>query len=531
MAILLATTVGALCGLGVWAYSRQAIVKLQADLGASQTSLTQKSDALQVVTQEYEDLESRYQGEALLRARLEPEAERSRKFEKDLTEQAERIEDLAAQKSGFEKEAARIVGLEATINSLRDELRRLDADKVRLEGDLKNQTEKHSEQVAALTAIREDIDKNLKVIASESLRANQENFLTLANANFEKHKMDADAELESRKKAVEGLVAPLQQSLEVYQAQIKGIEAIRLETQGALSAELKNVIETQNAVRRETAKLSNALRAAPKTRGRWGEHTLRNVLELSGLSAYCDYTVEEQFERDGGQLRPDVVIRLPGDRAIVIDAKTSLSAYLDATEATEESDRDRFLDLHVAQLRSHVKQLAGKAYWDGLTVTPDFVVMFVPGDNFYSAAAERDPALFEEAVVQQVIIVTPATLIALAKAVAFGWRQEKVAENAQKVHNLGKELYKRVSTMAAHIENCGAALGKSVEHFNKFVGSLENSVLVQARRFNELQVEGTSSELDVIGEIDLVPRELRRLPKGADKESALSAEGVSAAVP
>jgi DNA recombination protein RmuC len=287
------------------------------------------------------------------------------------------------------------------------------------------------------------------------------------------------------------------------------MEKERSHSYGVLSAELKGVVEAQNAVRTETSKLVNALRAAPKTRGRWGELTLRNVLELSGLSPYCDFSAEESFARDGSVSRPDVVIRLPGERCIVVDAKTSLSAYLDAVDAIDDVERDRHLARHAAQIRTHFKQLASKTYWDGLTVTPDFVVMFVPGDNFYAAAVERDPALFEDAAAQRVIIVTPATLIALAKAVAFGWRQEKVAEKAQHVHALGRELYRRMITMTSHIERCGDALGKSVKHFNQFIGSLEQSVMPQVRRFNELEVEGTATEVSVLEPIELEPRQLR----------------------
>jgi DNA recombination protein RmuC len=252
-----------------------------------------------------------------------------------------------------------------------------------------------------------------------------------------------------------------------------------------------------------------ALRASPKTRGRWGEHTLQNVLELSGLSPYCDFSTEETFDRLDTRIRPDVVIRLPGGRHLVVDAKTSTSGYLDAIEATVDADRERHLMLHAAQTRDHMRKLAAKSYWEGLTVTPDFVVMFIPGDNFYAAAVERDPALFEDAAAQRVIIATPATLIALAKAVAFGWRQEKVAENAQQVHDLGRELYRRMTVMAEHIQGCGGALGKAVKGFNDFVGSLEHSVMPQVRRFNELEVQGTATPIPVLGQIDVERRLLR----------------------
>ena len=287
--------------------------------------------------------------------------------------------------------------------------------------------------------------------------------------------------------------------------------------------------DTQQAVRAETSKLVQALRASPKTRGRWGEHTLQNVLELSGLSPYCDFRTEESFDRTEGRVRPDVVIRLPGGRHLVVDAKTSTCAYLDAIEAATDAERERHLALHAAQTREHMKKLAAKSYWDGLTETPDFVVMFIPGENFYAAAVERDHGLFEDAAAQRVIIVTPSTLIALAKAVAFGWRQEKVAENAKKVHDLGRDLYRRVTAMAEHIQACGGALHKSVRCFNDFIGSLEQSVMPQARRFNELEVEGTATEIPELKHIETEPRLLR-----ADRDFAeqlIGAAGPGAAVP
>lgn len=209
------------------------------------------------------------------------------------------------------------------------------------------------------------------------------------------------------------------------------------------------------------------------------------------------------------KVRPDVVIRLPGERYLIVDTKTSTCAYLDAIEATTDAEREQHLQLHAAQTREHMKKLAAKSYWDGLTVTPDFVVMFIPDDNFYAAAVERDPALFEDAAAQRVIIVTPLTLLALAKAVAVGWRQEKVADNAKRVHELGRELYRRMTAMAEHIQACGGGLSKAVKGFNDFVGSLEQSVMPQVRRFSELEVEGTASPILEITRVDVETRFLR----------------------
>lgn len=413
------------------------------------------------------------------------------------------------ERARFQAVAERVPALENRIESLLAELSQVRSQHAEARTRLDEQAGVHEKEVAMLKDLRGEIDSDLKALTAEALRANQGAFLALANQVFEKHKVGADAELAARQTAVAELISPLQETLQSYREQIEQLERNRAQAYGALSGELKAVAETQHAVRAETTRLVQALRASPKTRGRWGEHTLQNVLELSGLSPYCDFSTEETFDRSEAKIRPDVVIRLPGGRHLVVDAKTSTSAYLDAIEAASDADRERHLVLHAAQTRDHMRKLAAKSYWEGLTVTPDFVVMFIPGDNFYAAAVERDSSLFEDAAAQRVIIVTPSTLIALAKAVAFGWRQEKVAENAQHVHELGRELYRRITVMAEHIHGCGGALGKAVKGFNDFIGSLEHLVMPQVRRFNELEVEGTATPIPVISHIDVEPRLLR----------------------
>lgn len=509
-----AVSVAVIGGLAVgavvaWLVFRSRAERLRLELATALATAEAQASELAAARADLERLRSLHQNEQVERSRFETEARRIPELESEARETRTRAETFAREKAAFEAAAADVPELRAQVADLTDQITRLTAANAELSTQVREQAQAHADKIAVLTEVRGGIEKDLKTITADALRANQGTFLQLANEVFEKHRTGADAELEARQKAVEGLVTPIRETLDIYKQQIDAMELARSQSYGALSAELKTVAETQIAVRTETSKLVNALRAAPKTRGRWGEHTLRNVLELSGLSTYCDFSTEETFARDGSVSRPDVVIRLPGGRSIVVDAKTSLSAYLDAVDAVDDQERDRHLALHASQIRTHVKQLAAKSYWDGLTVTPDFVVMFVPGDNFYAAAAERDPSLFEEAAAQRVIIVTPATLIALAKAVAFGWRQEKVAENAQRVHALGRDLYKRLTTMMAHIERCGDSLGKSVKHFNQFVGSLEQSVMPQARRFNELEVEGTSAELAALEHIEIEPRQLR----------------------
>jgi DNA recombination protein RmuC len=520
-AVPLAFLGGVIIGLAIfWALRRSATARLQADLERAQGAVKVAAEELAQAHRAVESWRGQHHAEQLERARFETEARRVAGLEVELQQARSRLESLGAERSALQTDAERVPLLEARIEALTEEVGKLGAAHAQLQTQLEEQARAHAEKVAVLTQVRGEIEKDLKGITADALRANQGTFLQLANEVFEKHKTGAEAELEARQKAVESLVSPLRETLQSYKQQVDEMERVRSQSYGVLSTELKGVVEAQNAVRSETSKLVNALRAAPKTRGRWGEHTLRNVLELSGLSPYCDFSTEESFARDGSIARPDVVIRLPGERSIVVDAKTSLSAYLDAVDAIEDRERDRHLALHAAQIRAHVKQLAAKSYWDGLTVTPDFVVMFIPGDNFYAAAVERDPSLFEDAAAQRVIIVTPATLIALAKAVAFGWRQEKVAENAQRVHALGRELYRRILTMTAHIDRCGDALGKSVKHFNQFIGSLEHSVMPQARRFNELEVEGTATEVPELEHIEVEPRLLRSDRDFAEVEPA-----------
>jgi DNA recombination protein RmuC len=364
-------------------------------------------------------------------------------------------------------------------------------------------------QIETLTQLRQEMLKDFQVLASQALKTNESSFLKLANETFEKHKIATVADVEQRKEAISTILKPVADTLQRYQQELTLIEKSRQESYGTLAGELKNVIQTQIEVRTETSRLVNALRASPKTRGRWGEETLKNVLELSGMSPHCDFSTQESFSRGDALLRPDVIIRLPGERFIVVDAKTPITAYLDAIETVDDAERELHLERHAQQMRTHMKLLAAKSYWDDLTITPDFVAMFVPGENFFAAAIERDPNLFEDATRNRVLIVTPTTLIALAKAVAYGWRQEKVAENAAIVAQLGRDLYKRLTALGGHVASLGRSVENSVKHYNALVGSLEGSVMPQARRFNDLQVEGTSAHIPELALIETDVREVR----------------------
>jgi DNA recombination protein RmuC len=369
--------------------------------------------------------------------------------------------------------------------------------------------ESHHQKLAELTTLRGEIELKMQALAGQALESSQSQFLRLAEQVFAKHKETAAESLEQRQKAIEALVAPIAVSLEEYRKGLSEIETARVAAYSGLSVHLQEVARAQTDVSAQTRKLVNALQAAPKTRGRWGEQQLRNVLELSGMTEFIDFESEKTIERDDTRLRPDVIIRLPGDRRIVVDAKTSMAAYLDAVEAVDEATREAHLAHHARQLRQHLKLLAAKSYWDALPFTPDFVVMFIPGENFFAAAIERDPHLFENAIAERVLIVTPTTLIALAKAIAFGWRQEKIADNARQVADLGRELYRRLSAMGKHVVDLGRGLEGAVRHYNNFVGSLESRVMPQGRKFNELEVDGTREPLPELKPVEIETRQIR----------------------
>ena len=365
-------------------------------------------------------------------------------------------------------------------------------------------------QTDALTSLRGEIENRLKILAGDALEKNQKSFLELARAQFDANQKVIRVENDKKEAAIKSLLKPVSETLREYKESLAAIEAKRQEAYGNISQELENVVKTQIGVRDETKNLVNALRANPKTRGRWGEETLKNVMELSGMSQHCDFDLEQSFNTEDGKLRPDVIVHLPGGRHLVIDAKTSTSAYMDAIESSGDNEREKHLSVHANQIRQHMKRLSAKAYWDGLTVSPDFVVMFIPGDNFFSAAIERDPNLFEDAIKGRVLITTPTTLIALAKAVSYGWRQEKVADNYAHIAELGSELYKRTRTMGVHLNNLGKGLHAAVSRFNELIGSVENSVLPHARKFEDLEVQGSEQQIEKADPVELAVREPRK---------------------
>jgi DNA recombination protein RmuC len=376
----------------------------------------------------------------------------------------------------------------------------------RLEGTVAAERKANEEKAALLNRMEEKLRESFQALSAEALKSNNQAFLHLAQSTLEKFQSEAKGDLELRQQAVENLVAPIGESLKKVDDQIRQMESVRDRAYGDLTAQVRSLITTQEKLQSETGNLVRALRT-PHVRGRWGEIQLRRVVEIAGMLPYCDFVEQETVTTSAGRLRPDLIVKLPGGKNVVVDAKTPLLAYLDAIETTDDEVRRQKLTEHTAQVRSHMEKLSSKAYQEQFEPTPEFVVMFLPGETFFSAALEQEPGLIERGVAQKVIPASPTTLIALLKAVAYGWNQEKLARNAKEISALGKELHDRLRLLGAHVEGVGKGLDRAVESYNKAVGSLESRVMVSARKFVELGAPVTE-EIAELSPIETTTRNL-----------------------
>ena len=424
-----------------------------------------------------------------------------------------RTATLTARLPLMEKElAARKADLERLQQAHTD----LVAGKARLESDLASERRTNAEKVELVTRASEELRNAFKAMASDALKNNNSSFLVIAEETLKRFQSQARGDLEARQQAVADLVAPVRDSLNKVDAQIQQLEVERGKAYSALHTQLQSLITTQKELQSETGNLVRALRT-PNVRGRWGEIQLRRVVEIAGMLSYCDFTEQETVTTETGRLRPDLVVKLPGGKNVVVDAKTPLQAFLDAFETNDEEARRACLADHARQVRDHMNTLSGKKYWEQFEATPEFVVMFLPGETFFSAALEQDSSLIEHGVLNRVIPASPTTLIALLKAVNYGWNQEKLARNAQQISALGKELHDRLRLLAGHITQVGTGLDRAVESYNKAVGSLESRVLVSARKFAELG----ASVADDIPELEPIETTARALSFEWDEDEAL----------
>lgn len=486
-------------GLGVWAYIRSG---LQVQLSALQELLQERDRMIGEMRENRDKLQREL---AILRDRLSEESQKRSSAE----ERSSRVPILEAR---VEK------GVQEQNNQL-ERIAKLREQVSRLETELEEERSAAAEKVELLEDARKKLENSFKALASEALTGNSKSFLELAQETLGRFQENARGELEKRQQAIHQLVKPVKDSLEKFDFRVREIENARLGAYKSLSEQVKILTESQNQLRSETSNLVRALRA-PVVRGRWGEIQLKRVVEMAGMLEHCDFFQQESVSTDEGRLRPDLLVRLPGKKSIIVDAKAPLDAYLDAQEADTEQLRLKKLREHARRVRAHLKALSLKAYWDQFDSVPEFVVLFLPGENFFSAALEQDPSLIEAGVDQKVIIATPTTLIALLRAVAYGWRQEVLAQNAQRISDLGRELYKRISAMAGHWARVGNGLSTAVRNYNQAVGSLESRVLVSARRFKELEAVSSSSEISSAEPVEHQVRSLNseEFHDGSDEE-------------
>jgi DNA recombination protein RmuC len=404
--------------------------------------------------------------------------------------------------------------LRAQLEGLRESLGQLQA-QLRTEGEQRAGAEARLQEAQAnlegqkklLDEARQKLADTFNALAAEALKSNNQAFVTLAKSTFQTIQAQAQGDLETRQKAIEGLVDPLREALGRYEKQIQEMERVRQSAYGGLEQHLKMLASEAEKLQQQTGSLATALKGGPQVRGRWGEMTLRRVAELAGMSEHCDFTEQETVSSESGRQRPDMIVNLPGGRRIAVDAKVPLQSFLDAASATIEDERRANLLKHAQRVRNHMNQLAARSYWEQFDPAPEMVVLFLPGESFFAAALEQDRTLIEDGMEKRVILATPTTLIALLRAVAYGWRQEQMEKNAQAVSELGKQLYDRVRTFLEHFEAVGTALHRSIENYNKAVGSLESRVLPSARRFKELGA-ATGEDMIDLEPVDETPRTL-----------------------
>lgn len=386
-------------------------------------------------------------------------------------------------------------------------IRALEKNNAELDLTLQLEQKNKQQMDEVLSQTREQLANTFNQLSNEALTRNNTNFLRLAEENLKRFQSEAKADLGSKEKAIEQMLKPINEALQQTSKQIHDIEKDRKQAYGSLTTTIAQMTLSQQQLQQETQNLVQALRR-PEIRGQWGEMTLRRLAELSGMVAHCDFYEQTHTATETGSIRPDMIVRLPEKREIIVDAKTPLDAYLSAIQAKDDATRKLELKRHAQIIRGRIKELSRKNYWAEYSRSPEFVVLFIPGEQFLSAALEVDPALLEDSMRQNIILATPTNFIALLRAVSYGWKQQALAENAEIIRELGEALYKRLSTFGNHLSKLGSSLGSSVNHFNSAVGSLERQVLPGARKFTEMGIS-SKSEITELPPIEQLPRQVQ----------------------
>ena len=426
-----------------------------------------------------------------------------RSYEKGQADSATQVAALQERLAARDQEAQKLQQACDKEVAQREQLRE---DNTNLRAQLEGERRAAEERSESFKQAAGELSEKFKALSRDALKDNNQSFLDLARATLENFQTSAQGDLELRQRAIDQLVKPLKESLERVDGKIGEMEKARAGAYSELREQVRALATSQLQLQSETGNLVKALRT-PHIRGRWGEIQLRRVVELAGMLQYCDFTEQETVTGEDGRIRPDVIVRLPGGRTIVVDAKVPFDAFYESISTTDEAIRLERLKDHARLVRAHIGALSKKSYWETVQPTPEFVLLFLPGENFYSAALEHDPKLIEDGVNQGVIIATPTTLIALLKAVSYGWRQEQMAANAQEVSKLGKDLYDRLRKFTEYFADIGKNLDRALESYNKGVGSLEARVLVTARKFKERGAIA-GEEIEVLEPIDKAARAL-----------------------
>lgn len=395
------------------------------------------------------------------------------------------------------------------LNQIRNELDEDRRSKVEALTRLEEAKKSFEEQKTLIEAMKTEMTDTFNALSKAALESSNESFLTLASERLGKVVEETKGKLGEHQTAMNGMIKPLSDALRKYEEQIHAVEAKRRQDYGGIEEQIKMLSSTHQQLQRETSSLVTALRK-PQVSGSWGQLSLKRAAELAGMAAYCDFYEQVSTTTETGRLRPDMIVRLPNGREIVVDAKAPVDAYLKAISLSAEEERKKALSHYVAQIRKHMNDLSGKSYWEQFPKSPELVVMYMPGESFFSSAIEHDSMLIEDGSAKKVILATPTTFIALLKAIAYGWQQEQMTKSAQEISKLGKELYERIKTMSGHFDDLGSAIEKAIAAYNKAVGSMESRILPSVRKFRELGVSG-ADEIPVLEQIDQTPRSLSHI--------------------